>query len=312
MNCPSCGEAVASGRERCPGCGAVVQPPAEGALAPAPSPSDFKTEPLRQIPALQKKDKPTWKDEVRERVRRRRRRRHPEDEALPLFDDPAPKASDARVEEPPPAEAADTAAAESMVDDDLPLNPAAPPGEAQPEAAARAPRTIDLGPEEEEADGDIPEAEDEPWSLGGEGSAAAPPVERPAHLGERFRAGALDAAFLGILAGVVVYFASRRAGVPLAGLKPVWGYLLGYLGFLGLFYATYFTGATGQTLGKLATGLRVADRQGAPPTYSRALMRAALGALGIAVGLAGLAPMLFDPARRAFHDRVFRTRVIRG
>jgi uncharacterized RDD family membrane protein YckC len=110
----------------------------------------------------------------------------------------------------------------------------------------------------------------------------------------------------------VVYFASRRAGVPVAALKPVWPYLVGYLAFLGLFYASYFTGATGQTLGKLATGLRVADRRGAPPSYSRAALRAALGVVGIALAFLGLVPILFDPARRAFHDRVFKTRVVHG
>jgi uncharacterized RDD family membrane protein YckC len=313
MTCPACGEPISGGRQRCAGCGAIVQPPAEGALAPAPVPSGLKTEPLRQIPALQKKER-TWRDEVKDRVRHRRRRRHPDaSEALPLFEEGArPVAPSEDAGAPRDGEALDAGGAPVM-DDDLPLHrpdeSPARPLRLGPEAPE--PRlTLHLGESEVETD----PAEAEEWSLGAAPSPGgeARDVERPAYLAERARAAALDASFLGILAAVVVYFASRRAGVPLVGLRPVWPYLVGYLVFLGLFYATYFTGATGQTLGKLATGLRVADRQGAPPTYSRALLRAALGAAGILLGLIGLVPMLFDPARRAFHDRVFRTRVIRG
>jgi uncharacterized RDD family membrane protein YckC len=303
MTCPACGEPISGGGQRCSSCGAMVQPPSEGALAPAPAPTNLKTEPLRQIPALQKKDRPTWKDEVRERVRHRRRRRHPETEgALPLFEE-----KERHPIAPPTGEAqrAEDLPLQRLVEDSGPSAPETP--------AAFEPRsryTLD-GPG---FDQDPEPAETDEWSLGAIPTRIDEPraVERPAFLGERARAAALDAAFLGVLASLVVYFASRRAGVPLQGLRPVWPYLLGYVVFLCLFYATYFTGATGQTLGKLATGLRVADRQGAPPTYSRALLRAVLGTLGIGLGLAGLAPMLFDPARRAFHDRVFKTRVIRG
>jgi uncharacterized RDD family membrane protein YckC len=137
-------------------------------------------------------------------------------------------------------------------------------------------------------------------------------VERPALLAERLRAAAVDAALLGTLWSVVVYFASRAARVPLAGLLPAWPWLTGYLAFLGLAYAAYFTGTTGQTLGKILFALRVVDTAGQPPGYLRAFARAALGALGVLAAGLGLLPMAFDPARRALHDRVFRTRVIRS
>ncbi len=49
----------------------------------------------------------------------------------------------------------------------------------------------------------------------------------------------------------------------------------------------------------------------AAPGFFRALFRAVFGTLGtLAAGL-GLLFMIFDPARRALHDRLFRTRVIR-
>jgi uncharacterized RDD family membrane protein YckC len=138
------------------------------------------------------------------------------------------------------------------------------------------------------------------------------PVERPAQALERAQAAAVDVLLLAALSSVVVYFASRFAHVPIDGLRPSWPYLGSYLAFLALVYAVYFTGTTGQTLGKIVYGLRVVDTAGRPPGYLRAAGRAALGALGVLVAGLGLVPVLFDPARRAFHDRVLHTRVIRG
>ncbi len=138
------------------------------------------------------------------------------------------------------------------------------------------------------------------------------PVERPAQALERAQAAAVDVVLLAALSSVVVYFASRFAHVPIDGLRPSWPYLGAYLAFLALVYAVYFTGTTGQTLGKIVYGLRVVDTAGRPPGYMRAAGRAALGALGVVLAGLGLVPVLFDPARRAFHDRVLHTRVIRG
>lgn len=314
MSCPSCGALVPAGRQSCPSCGSLIAPPTEGALAPEPaSQPPSKTEPLRQIPALQKREKATWKDEVRERVRHRRRRRHSgEGDGLPLFEEPSsPPPADEAQPQPAP-ESRDWSLdgdAESRSDEDLPLRHADPEPDGREDEGIESPTPsgqVLRGAFEQE------EPETDEWSLGGAPVAERPPVERPAYPGERAQAAAIDAAFLCALSAVVVYFASRRAGVPVAALKPVWPYLAAYLAFLGLFYASYFTGATGQTLGKLVKGLRVADRSGAPPSYSRAALRAALGAVGIALALLGLVPMLFDPARRALHDRVFKTRVVHG
>jgi uncharacterized RDD family membrane protein YckC len=60
----------------------------------------------------------------------------------------------------------------------------------------------------------------------------------------------------------------------------------------------------------MITGLRVVDPGGRPPGYVRAVLRAAAGALGTLLGGLGLVPMAFDPARRALHDRLLKTRVV--
>ena len=321
MSCPACGSNLPGGQARCPACGANVAPMTEGALAPDPS----RAQPMRELPGFKKREK-TWKDEVRERVRDRKLRRG--DGELPLFDGPGGEGElggdgsvdDIAPEPPPPPVAArpkiviperperhrmtgktadsglGSVAIEVGVDEsDLPLRPA----ELPLRAPAAAPPPVAEPPV------------DESWSLGAEPSAPPRPVERPAYSGERARAAAVDLTLLTVLWAVVVYFASRAAHVGLTGLLPAWPYLGGYLAFLGLTYAGYFTGTTGQTLGKIATGLRVVDAGGRPPGYVRAFGRAALGSLGVLAAGAGLIPMLLDPARRALHDRVSRTRVVK-
>lgn len=302
MNCPSCESTLTAGQERCLSCGALVAPSAEGALAPKP-------EPLRELPGLRKKEK-TWREEVNERVRSRRNKRDSSSEAaLPLFDGLGP-APEAPPPSPPRAELDQAEFAEAVDEPmgDLPLRPAEErvPAPAAPPERASAPPVVEWGDPE-------PEKADDEWPLELQPEAEpSRPVERPAHFGERLRASAVDVALLSCLWSVVIYFASRAARVSLAGLLPAWPWLVGYLAFLGLAYAAYFTGTTGQTLGKILCSLRVVDTAGQPPGYLRALARAALGALSVlAVGL-GLLPMAFDPARRALHDRAFRTRVIRG
>jgi uncharacterized RDD family membrane protein YckC len=288
----------------------------EGSLAPSAlgdtPPARVKTEPLREIPGLKKKEKAAWKDEVRERVRHRRRR---ENQGLPLFDAPEP-AGEEESEVPPPDEAVveplpppPDLGLQDLPDDDLSLRPLGAPSLDEEVARAVTFRT------EPVFDTAVPETASTPsddWSIDGASLPEIRPVERPAHVAERVQTAAIDASLLLGIAAFVVYFASRAAHTTVLGLRPAWPFLLGYLAFLGLVYATYFTGTTGQTLGKIAMGLRVVDRVGHPPGYLRALGRTTVGVLGLLAGFAGAVPMFFDPARRALHDRIFRTRVVRN
>ena len=309
MNCPACSEALTRGQDRCPRCGTVVYLPVEGALAPNPQltpPARGKAEALREIPGMKKKER-TWKDEVRERVRDRRQRRSGSAD-LPLFrDEEEPEAaaaaqSDATEPEPGLVELGNPA----PVADDLPLRPVeapsppvAPPRSLPPPVRPAAEAALDDDAEEEWPLEPAPRAD------------SLRPVERPALVTERLAAGAVDVALLTALFGVVVYFASRAAQVAVPRLLPSWPFLAGYLAFLGLVYAGYFTGTTGQTLGKILGGLRVVDGAGQPPGFLKAFVRAALGTAGLALAGLGAVPMLRDPARRGLHDRLLKTRVVK-
>ncbi len=337
MTCPTCGGELVPGGDRCPVCDAAVAPRVEGALAADPRlatpPARPKTrvEPLRDIPGLRKREK-TWRDEVQERVRSRRQKRA--EAGLPLFEQPEPPPVQAArpeappsapalprpaapaAEQPPPTPVVEPPAPEPAREPDLvstrlseaeladlPLR--APESQAPPAPPARSVPPLDDEVLAGEPDVE-PEVELAPPP------AEAGPLERPARALERLRAAIVDGLLFGALAAVVVYFTGRAARVELAALVSSWPALASYLALLALFYAGYFTGTTGQTPGKLMAGLRVVDVTGRPPGYLRSTARALVGLLGTALVGLGLLPMAFDPAARALHDRLFRTRVVRG
>jgi uncharacterized RDD family membrane protein YckC len=340
LTCPTCGGELTIGGELCPVCGAMVAPRVEGALAPAPRavtpPPRDRAEPLRDVPALRKREH-TWRDEVQERVRSRREKRS--GSGLPLFDQPevgaqaeeppdtmeanptpsapplaasVPLAGERLVAVPHGADLAPTELGESELAD-LPLRAEADSDQGfgvldRETVAARIRRRHSLPSLAEEAL--LPEAEEPAVELAPPPAEPAP-VERPAFVGERAQAAAVDAGLLASLFVLVIYFAGRAARANPLTLAPAWPWIAGYLGLLGLFYATYFTGTTGQTPGKILTGLRVVDAGGRPPGYLRAMARALAGAVGLALAGLGLLPMVLDPARRAMHDRLLHTRVVR-
>lgn len=330
MNCPACGRGLPQGTiDRCPFCAAVLGVPQHGALAP-----DLRSrgivEPMRELPGARKRER-TWKDEVRDRVKSRKEQRAGGD--LPLFqgDEPGQAEVPDGVDEP-----ADTPAAFAPMDlsapdpdepqgirelgdeeadavgvDDLLGDPAPEPElMLQPELAEPESPPALRGEDVEEPE----ESSVIQWSLGPRHASRdePSPVERPAPLLARAEAALLDALLLAVLGAGVVVLTARAAQVPVSGLLPSWPWLSGYLLALGLLYAGYFTGGTGRTVGKMAFGLYVVDSAGHRPGFVRAFARAALGTLGIVLAAAGLAPMFVDPARRAFHDRLFGTRVVQA
>jgi uncharacterized RDD family membrane protein YckC len=226
------------------------------------------------------------------------------------------------------------------VNDELPLFPEPP---REPELVAPPPRRpmvdlpeveppdaladVEIQPVEAEAEAERyagraaleePDTEDDllpeqaGWSLGpGDSAADVSAVERPASAIERVQAAAIDVALMLGLWGLILYFAAKAARVGIVGLIATWPAVVGYLAGLSLLYAGYFTGITGHTPGKMMVGVRVVDTHGRAPGFVRALFRAIFGTIGTAAAFVAMLPMIFDPARRTVHDRLFGTRVIR-
>ena len=151
--------------------------------------------------------------------------------------------------------------------------------------------------------------------------AAAPQVDedheeasgQAAGLVRRFGAGLIDVAILGAIEAAVVFLTLRVCeltqdqwrALPLA---PLVAFLLLLCGG----YFILFTAAGGQTIGKMATRIRVVSVAGGDPrvSFSAAFVRT-VGALGSVLLLgAGFLPVLVSAEKRAFHDRLADTRVV--
>ena len=138
-------------------------------------------------------------------------------------------------------------------------------------------------------------------------------VEADAGLGARLAAVAIDLGILAVIDVVVVYFTMQICGISVAdlGLLPK-GPLLAFLFVQNGGYLVAFT-AGGQTLGKMAAGIKVVSAApGATLDLGRALLREVLWfLLAIPAGL-GFLTAAFSQDRRGLHDRFAGTRVVRA
>lgn len=130
-------------------------------------------------------------------------------------------------------------------------------------------------------------------------------------LGGRVRAGLIDAAILLAIDAVVVWLTFRVAGVafdewPLLPLVP----LAGFLFLLDTAYLVTFTAASGQTIGKMLSGVRVVYGDHSRVPFGHAVLRSvAVLICALPLGL-GLLPLFMDAQRRGAHDRLAGTRVV--
>lgn len=290
MRCPKCSYLSYDDVERCRNCGydfsLATAVPAE------PEPRGPIVEPEGEVRAWQ----PTER-------RRSTFETEPEPEGaaldLPLFDPPL-------VPDPPP----------------VVIPPAGPPLSVRRKvemSRPAAPASFEWTREVEPQAPDLPL--DDPEEPGEPGEAAEPPVvDEPPVLeegggdgfGARLRAGAVDAAILIVLDLVVLWLTLRVAGVPadewrLIPLAP----LAGFLFLLDTSYLVTFTAASGQTIGKMLSGVRVAygDDLGRVPFGHAVLRSVALLVCAAPLGL-GLLPLFLDAGRRGAHDRLAGTRVV--
>ncbi len=146
-------------------------------------------------------------------------------------------------------------------------------------------------------------------------ASSTPDVDAPvvvaAPAGLRLAAAGIDVLLLSGIDLAVVYLTAQLAGVPLAEvvtlpLVPLGVFLLG----LNVAYLTVFTANGGQTLGKMATGLRVV---GVTDGLSAggAVLRVGVALVGALLAGAGFLPALARADGRALHDYAARTRVVR-
>ncbi len=128
----------------------------------------------------------------------------------------------------------------------------------------------------------------------------------------RVSAALLDAVLLGAVHAVTLYFTLRLCGLATQDWREL--PLLPLLAFFLIVDGAYlvaFTTAGGQTIGKMAFGLKVVGDDDRGVSAGTAARRA-LGALASALCLgAGLLPALLNEDRRALHDRLAGTHVVR-
>lgn len=134
---------------------------------------------------------------------------------------------------------------------------------------------------------------------------------------KRLGAAVVDALLLAALSAGLVWITLRWCDLSWAQISvlPVVPFALFVL-LIVVGYLFLFTAASGQTIGKMLTGIRVVDA-GAPgtgqdPVSVRQAMYRGLAAVPSVLALgAGFVPALFGD-ERAFHDRLTRTRVVRA
>lgn len=141
----------------------------------------------------------------------------------------------------------------------------------------------------------------------------ATPDAPAASLSQRGLASAIDVLLLLGVDLVVVYLTMKISGFAATDLhRLAWPPLLAYL---TLQDATYFVALTagGQTLGKMAVGIRVvASGTTTAPDLSRAALRTLIWlAMAAPAGL-GFLSVLFGADHRGLHDRLSGTRVVRA
>jgi uncharacterized RDD family membrane protein YckC len=141
------------------------------------------------------------------------------------------------------------------------------------------------------------------WTSDGAGSAS------------RLGAAVIDALLIGAVSAAVLTITLRWLDLPMAqaGLLPVVP-TAAFLLLVGVGYLLIFTAAGGQTIGKMTTGIRVVPdeaRMGETLSVRQALYREILTVPSVLVLGAGFIPGLVGE-RRALHDRLAHTRVVRA
>ncbi len=154
-----------------------------------------------------------------------------------------------------------------------------------------------------------------PVSLQGEGAVApmpAPGVEEAAAPMRRIIAAFIDAGILLSLDAAVLYFTLRLCNLaPSEVLELPAIPLLAFFALLNGGYFVAFTAVGGQSIGKMALGIKVVSDENRPVPFGRATLRTLAYAVSALPLGAGFLPGVLGADRLALHDRLAHTRVVR-
>ncbi len=148
--------------------------------------------------------------------------------------------------------------------------------------------------------------------LGERASGPSEQPERAAPVPSRVAAALMDATLMGGLDATVGYFTLRLCGLQLGewnrlSVVPLVAFLL----LLNGGYFVAFTAVGGQSIGKMALGIKVVGQDGGAVSVGRAALRALVClASALPLGL-GFLLAVVGRDRRALHDRLARTRVVK-
>jgi uncharacterized RDD family membrane protein YckC len=150
---------------------------------------------------------------------------------------------------------------------------------------------------------------DVPATSVGSGAAARESIAAP---GRRIVAALIDVAILAGLNMAVLYLTLRLCGLPAVEIPqlPVTP-LVAFFLLLDGGYFVAFTAVGGQSIGKMALGIKVVSHEDGPVAFGRATLRTFAYVLSALPLGAGFLPGVFGADRLALHDRLTHTRVVR-
>jgi uncharacterized RDD family membrane protein YckC len=137
-------------------------------------------------------------------------------------------------------------------------------------------------------------------------------AETPASPLRRITAGLVDLSLLSVLDAAVLYFTLRLCGLTTAELVqlPVLP-LVAFFLLLNGGYFIAFTAVGGQSIGKMALGIKVIAQEDGSVPVGRATIRTLAYLVSALPFGAGFLPGIMSGDRLALHDRLAHTRVVR-
>ena len=186
-------------------------------------------------------------------------------------------------------------------------------------SAPTPPRSPSRGPEEQvlgfgldEASPSLVMRSSTPAAIGTEDNDRVSPT---APFGPRIFAALIDVGILTAIAGIVLYLTLSICGVPWSRVAVIpWVPFGGFLVLIAGGYFTLFTAAGGQTIGKMAAGIKVVpvDREHGRVPLGHSVLRATAYVVSAMPAGLGFLPVLFGTDKRAIHDRLAETRVVKA